>query len=61
MKADVTIFNPATIRDVSTFVDPTHYSQGIEHVLVNGKAVVAAGKITSERPGEALRGPGYRK
>jgi dihydroorotase/N-acyl-D-amino-acid deacylase len=61
MKADVTIFNPATVRDVSTFVDPTHYSQGIEHVLVNGKAVVSGGKITSERPGEALRGPGYRK
>ena len=38
MKADITIFNPATVRDVSTFVDPTHYSQGIEHVLVNGTA-----------------------
>jgi N-acyl-D-amino-acid deacylase len=61
MKADVTIFNPATIRDVSTFVDPTHYSQGVEHVLVNGKAVVASGKITAERPGEPIRGPGYRK
>jgi N-acyl-D-amino-acid deacylase len=61
MKADVTIFNPATVRDLSTFVDPTHYSQGIEHVLVNGKAVVSGGKITSERPGEAIRGPGYRK
>jgi len=61
MKADITIFNPATVRDVSTFVDPTHYSQGIEHVLVNGKAVVSGGKITSERPGEPVRGPGYRK
>jgi N-acyl-D-amino-acid deacylase len=61
MKADVTIFNPATIRDVSTFVDPTHYSQGVEHVLVNGKAVVSGGKITAERPGEPLRGPGYKK
>ena len=61
MKADITIFNPATIRDVSTFVDPTHYSQGVEHVLVNGKAVVSAGKITAERPGEPLRGPGYRR
>ena len=61
MKADVTIFNPATVRDVSTFVDPTHYSQGIEHVFVNGKAVVAGGKITAERPGEALRGPGTRQ
>jgi len=61
MKADVTIFNPATVRDLSTFVDPTHYSQGVEHVLVNGRAVVSGGKITSERPGEAVRGPGYRR
>ena len=61
MKADITIFNPATVRDVSTFVDPTHYSQGIEHVLVNGKAVVSGGKITAERPGQPIRGRGYRK
>jgi N-acyl-D-amino-acid deacylase len=61
MKADITIFNAATVRDVSTFVDPTHYSQGIEHVFVNGKAVVSGGKITAERPGQPIRGPGYRK
>ena len=61
LKADITIFNPATVRDVSTFVDPTHYSQGIEHVLVNGKAVVSAGKITAERPGQPIRGQGYRR
>jgi len=61
MKADVTIFNPQTIHDVSTYVDPTHYSVGVEHVFVNGKAVVAAGTITSERPGEPIRGPGYKK
>ena len=60
MKADITIFDPAAIRDVSTFVDPTHYSVGIPHVLVNGKAVVANGKITEERPGQPIRGPGYR-
>jgi dihydroorotase/N-acyl-D-amino-acid deacylase len=61
MKADVTIFNPQTIHDVSTFVDPTHYSVGVEHVFVNGKAVVSGGKITNERPGEPIRGPGYKK
>jgi dihydroorotase/N-acyl-D-amino-acid deacylase len=59
-KADVTIFDAARIRDVSTFVDPTHYSEGVQHVLVNGKAVVSGGKITSERPGQPIRGPGYR-
>ncbi|OFW39978.1 MAG: hypothetical protein A3J29_19870 [Acidobacteria bacterium RIFCSPLOWO2_12_FULL_67_14b] len=59
-KADVTIFDPARIRDVSTFVDPTHYSEGVQHVLVNGKAVVANGKITTARPGQPVRGPGYR-
>jgi len=60
MKADITIFNPAKVRDVSTFVDPNHYSEGIEHVLVNGVAVVAGGKITDARPGQPIRGPGYR-
>jgi dihydroorotase/N-acyl-D-amino-acid deacylase len=60
-KADITIFNPETIRDRSTFEDPTHYSEGVEHVLVNGKAVVSGGKITAERPGEPVRGPGFKR
>ena len=55
MAADVTIFDPATIRDVSTFEDPKHYSVGVKHVLVNGRRVVADGVITSERPGRPLR------
>jgi dihydroorotase/N-acyl-D-amino-acid deacylase len=58
MKADVTVFDPATIRDVSTFEDPRHYSSGVAYVFVNGRAVVANGRITSERPGRPLRGPG---
>jgi dihydroorotase/N-acyl-D-amino-acid deacylase len=59
MAADVTVFDPATIRDVSTFEDPNHYSVGVRYVLVNGRAVVDDGKITDERPGRVLRGPGY--
>jgi N-acyl-D-amino-acid deacylase len=58
-KADITIFNADTIIDRSTFEDPTHYSQGGEHVFVNGKAVVSGGKITDARPGEPVRGTGY--
>ncbi len=60
MAADVTVFDPETIRDVSTFEDPNHYSVGVRYVLVNGVAVVDDGKITAERPGRVLRGPGYR-
>jgi N-acyl-D-amino-acid deacylase len=61
MAADVTVFDPATIRDVSTFADPTHYSVGVRHVFVNGRAVVRDGRITAERPGRVLRGPGARR
>ena len=61
MIADITIFDPVTIRDVSTFDDPNHYSIGVSHVFVNGKRVVADGAITQERPGRPLRGPGYRR
>jgi len=43
--------------DVATFEDPTHYSVGIKWVLVNGRAVVADGRITAERPGRPLGGP----
>ena len=60
MMADITIFDPAAIHDVSTFDDPKHYSAGVKHVFVNGKRVVAGGAITSQRPGRPLRGPGYR-
>ena len=60
MVADVTIFDPATIRDVSTFEDPTRYAVGVKHVFVNGQRVVADGVITAARPGRPLRGPGYR-
>ena len=60
MAADITIFDPATIRDVATFDQPNRYSVGVRHVFVNGRRVVADGAITNERPGKPLRGPGYR-
>ena len=44
----------------ATFEDPNHYSVGMKYVFVNGRAVVDEGKITAERPGRALRGPGWR-
>jgi dihydroorotase/N-acyl-D-amino-acid deacylase len=59
MIADITVFDPATIHDVATFTDPNHYSVGVRWVLVNGRTAVRDGKITDERAGRALRGPGW--
>ncbi|MBI1872739.1 MAG: D-aminoacylase [Acidobacteria bacterium] len=61
LAADITVFDPATIHDVSTFENPNHYSVGVKYVVVNGKVVVSDGKLTAERPGRALRGPGYKR
>ena len=60
MMADIAIFDPATIQDVATYQDPLRYSVGVKDVFVNGRPVVLDGKITEERPGRALRGPGYK-
>jgi N-acyl-D-amino-acid deacylase len=59
MKADITTFDLAQVRDRSTYTDPTHYSEGIRHVFVNGQAVVRDGRITEARPGQVIRGAGY--
>ncbi len=61
LAADITVFDPAAIRDVSTFENPNHYSAGVKYVVVNGKVVLGDGKLTEERPGRALRGPGYKR
>jgi N-acyl-D-amino-acid deacylase len=58
--ADITIFDPATIADRSTFEAPHQLSVGVRHVFVNGTAVIRDGKHTGAKPGRALRGPGSR-
>ncbi len=55
MAADITVFDPATVRDFATYEDPLRYSEGIEYVIINGKVVLDAGKLTGERPGRILK------
>ena len=55
MKADVVVFDPNTIRDVSTYEDPHHFSEGISAVIVNGTPVLREGKMTGALPGKVLR------
>src|SRR5438270_10533186 len=59
MMADVTVFDRSTIQDMATYNDPLRYSTGVKYAFVNGRPVMFENKITDERPGRALRGPGY--
>jgi N-acyl-D-aspartate/D-glutamate deacylase len=60
MFADITVFDPATIIDNSTYEQPQQLATGVSYVFVNGVPVVDGGKVTAALPGRALRGPGYR-
>jgi len=53
--ADIVIFNPATIADTATYLDPYRYPVGVEHVIVNGVTVIREGEHTGALPGRPLR------
>ena len=55
MKADVVVFNPATVKDLATFEKPHQYAEGISAVIVNGQLALADGKMTGARAGRALK------
>jgi N-acyl-D-amino-acid deacylase len=58
--ADVTVFDPATIRDHATYAEPHQYATGVAHVLVNGTPVLHDGEHTGARPGRVVFGPARR-
>ena len=56
--ADLTIFDPQTISDRSTFQDPAQPSVGVRFVVVNGVLLVKDGQLqTNVHPGVAIRAP----
>ncbi|MFT6215740.1 MAG: dihydroorotase/N-acyl-D-amino-acid deacylase [Roseivirga sp.] len=55
MKADITIFDPNTVKDMGTFEEPHQYPVGIAFVLLNGQVTVAEGEFTAVRAGKVLR------
>jgi N-acyl-D-aspartate/D-glutamate deacylase len=59
--ADLTVFDPATVADASTYEDPGRYSTGIRFVLVNGTQVVSDGKLRDVVPGRAIRANVFSK
>jgi len=57
--ADVVVFDPDTIQDHATFVEPHQYATGVAHVFVNGVQVIEGGEHTDATPGRVVRGPGW--
>jgi N-acyl-D-amino-acid deacylase len=58
--ADIAVFDPATIQDHATFANPHQYATGVAHVFVNGVQVLRDGEHTGAKPGQVVRGPGWR-
>ena len=52
--ADLVVFDPGTVADRATALEPALPPAGIAHVFVNGVAVISDGKPTDARPGLAL-------
>ncbi len=52
-RADIMVFNPATIRDRATF-EENIYSEGVEYLLVNGKLAIDDSQFTGALAGEVI-------
>jgi len=53
--ADLVVWDPETITDKGTQLEPRKYPEGINHVLVNGVLVVKESRHTGATPGKILR------
>lgn len=55
LKADIAVFDAATVIDKATFEKPHQYAEGMKAVVVNGRVTLENGQLTGERAGRALR------
>ncbi len=53
--ADLVIFDPKTIADRATFIEPHQLSVGVRDVWINGVPVVVEAKHTGSQPGRFVR------
>jgi N-acyl-D-amino-acid deacylase len=54
-RANVVVFDAATVADRATFEDPMQFPVGIRDVLVAGEPVVRHGALTGARPGKVVQ------
>jgi N-acyl-D-amino-acid deacylase len=59
--ADIVVFDPAAVRDHATFEQPHQYATGMRDVFVNGVQVLRDGEHTGAKPGQVVRGPGWKE
>ncbi|MFE6625271.1 amidohydrolase family protein [Streptomyces sp. NPDC057740] len=55
-RADLVLFDPATVAAGSTFEEPRTLPTGIPHVLIDGRFVIDDGRRTDVLAGRAIRG-----
>ncbi|NLH46386.1 MAG: D-aminoacylase [Acholeplasmataceae bacterium] len=53
--ADIVIFDPQTVIDMGTFIEPEQYPRGIEYVVINGSVVLQSGQYGKKVAGKVLR------
>ena len=53
-RADLVLFDPDTVGDRATYIDPFAYPAGISAVFVNGRETVRAGDHLGTRAGRIL-------
>ena len=54
-RADLVVFDPATVRSHATYDEPRRFPTGIELVVVNGVVVVDRERHTGATPGRGIR------
>ena len=54
-RADIVVFDPATIEDTASYEEPTGRPRGIDLVVVNGTVSVEMGEVTGQLGGMVLR------
>ncbi len=53
-RANLVVFDPATVADRATFEEPALFPSGIRDVIVGGELVVRDGEMTRARPGKIV-------
>ena len=55
IRADLTVFDPETIRETGNFLKPASPPEGIAFVIQNGRIAAESGRYTGIREGKILR------